>query len=489
MPTQVDLTGQDLGGLTLGPAVYAFTASAQLTNTLTLDGQGNSAAQFVFKIGSTLTTASNSAVLLINGANANNVYWAVGSSATLGTNTAFVGNIVALTSITLNTGASIVCGRALARNGAVTLDNNVITLCAGGGDDDDITEDDLFGLGTAGAQQAAFGASRQFGSTMLAQAAFGLFGGGPDLTGVTPQTYKPMKLGAIESEEERIVNEGYHPRTWRLWTTGFGGKSSLDGSIAAGRADMKSTTGGVGVGLDYQIDQSTLIGIAGGYTYSSFSVDQFSTDGAVHGGNGGLYAMKLYGPLYVAGLVDYAHFSNETNRNIDWVVDETASGDFGSDVYGARTEAGWRYSIGRHNLTPFAGLDMVSVRTDGYVEDSAGILGLTFESSRATSLTSAVGAQYDTWVPLENGQVLRPFARVAWVHEFFPDLGVDSLLTVSPAATFAGQGIFAAKDVARVNTGFGLELTEHTGLFAYFDGEFSGYSQSYAGNGGVKVSW
>jgi outer membrane autotransporter protein len=298
-----------------------------------------------------------------------------------------------------------------------------------------------------------------------------------------------MKLGALESEEERIVNEGYHPRTWRLWTTGFGGTSSLDGSLAAGRADMKSTTGGVGVGLDYQIDRSTLVGIAGGYTYSSFSVDQLSTDGSVQGGHAGLYAVKRYGPMYVAGLVDYAHFSNETDRNINWVVDETASGDFGSDVYGARTEAGWRYSTGRHNVTPFAGLDMVTIRTDGYVEDSVGILGLTFESGRATSLTSALGAQYDTWVQLDNGQILRPFARVAWVHEFFPDLGVDSLLTISPAATFAGEGIFAAEDVARVNTGFGLELTEHTGLFAYFDGEFSGYSQSYAGNGGVKVSW
>jgi len=145
------------------------------------------------------------------------------------------------------------------------------------------------------------------------------------------------------------------------------------------------------------------VGIAGGYTYSSFSVDQLSTDGSVQGGHAGLYAVKRYGPMYVAGLVDYAHFSNETDRNINWVVDETASGDFGSDVYGARTEAGRRYSTGRHNVTPFAGLDMVTIRTDGYVEDSVGILGLTFESDRATSLTSALGAQYDTWVQLENG--------------------------------------------------------------------------------------
>ena len=197
LPAQVDLTGQDLGGLFLGPAVYNFDTSAQLTGVLTLNGLGNPASQFVFQIGSTLTTASNSAVLLINGANGNNVYWAVGSSATLGTNTVFAGNILALTSITLNTGATITCGRALAQNGAVTLDTNTITLCAQGGNGGDITEDELGGEGVAGAQQTAFGASRLFGSAIMAQAAFWMNGGGPDLNGITPQTYRPMKLGAL----------------------------------------------------------------------------------------------------------------------------------------------------------------------------------------------------------------------------------------------------------------------------------------------------
>jgi hypothetical protein len=122
-----NLTSADLGGMTLAPGVYCFNTSAGLTGTLTLDGQGNSAAVFVIQIGSTLTTASSSAVNLIGGAVAGNVFWQIGSSATLGTGTAFSGNIVALQSITLNTGASLV-GRALARNGAVTLDTNAVTL-------------------------------------------------------------------------------------------------------------------------------------------------------------------------------------------------------------------------------------------------------------------------------------------------------------------------------------------------------------------------
>jgi len=126
-----DLTGQDLGGLTLTPGVYCFASSAQLTGTLTLDAQGDSNALFIFRIGSTLTTASASSVLLINSASSCGVLWQLGSSATLGTGTALAGNIVALTSITLNTGASVT-GRVLARNGAVTLDNSHVTVCSGG---------------------------------------------------------------------------------------------------------------------------------------------------------------------------------------------------------------------------------------------------------------------------------------------------------------------------------------------------------------------
>jgi type VI secretion system secreted protein VgrG len=126
-----DLTGQDLGGKTLTPGVYCFSTSAQLTGTLTLNAQGNPNAVFVFKIGSSLTTASAASVLLVNGGSSCGIFWQVGSSATLGTGTSLLGSIVALTSITLNTGASV-SGRVLARNGAVTLDDSHVAVCSGG---------------------------------------------------------------------------------------------------------------------------------------------------------------------------------------------------------------------------------------------------------------------------------------------------------------------------------------------------------------------
>jgi Ice-binding-like len=124
-PCTSTLTG-DLGGRTLTPGVYCYTSSAQLTGTLTLDGGGDPNAVFIFKVGSALTTASNSRVALINGGPCG-VYWQVGSSATLGTGTTFVGTLLASISITLDTGAGILPGRALAQTGAVTLDTNQIT--------------------------------------------------------------------------------------------------------------------------------------------------------------------------------------------------------------------------------------------------------------------------------------------------------------------------------------------------------------------------
>jgi hypothetical protein len=119
--------GEDLSGHAFLPGVYTASSSLLLSSgSVTLNAQGNPNAVFIFQIGTTLTTGSNTSVSLINGAQACNVFWEVGSSATLGTGTHFVGTIMAADSITANTGATI-HGRLLAQTAAVTLENNTIT--------------------------------------------------------------------------------------------------------------------------------------------------------------------------------------------------------------------------------------------------------------------------------------------------------------------------------------------------------------------------
>jgi hypothetical protein len=122
-----NLTGQELGGQTLTPGVYCFDSTAGLTGALTLDAGGDSTATWIFQMGTALTTATNASVVMAGGAKPGNVFWKVGSAATIGTATAFQGNLVAYATITMVSGSSLV-GRALAVHAAVTLDNNHIAL-------------------------------------------------------------------------------------------------------------------------------------------------------------------------------------------------------------------------------------------------------------------------------------------------------------------------------------------------------------------------
>jgi hypothetical protein len=124
--------GADLAGLTLNPGVYTVAAgTTNLSGTLILDGLGDADALWVFQFSSTLITSPGSVVNVINAGTGSGLFWNVGSSATLGTTTSFEGNILALTSISLNTGATIGCGRALSATTQVTMQMNTIGIgCA-----------------------------------------------------------------------------------------------------------------------------------------------------------------------------------------------------------------------------------------------------------------------------------------------------------------------------------------------------------------------
>ena len=201
LPT-TGLLPADLAGQVLVGGVYEFIGGAALnTGVLTLNGQNNPDSLWAFKIASTLDTATGSSVILINGADPNRVFWAVGSSASLGASSVFQGTIVAQASISMLNAASIVCGRAIALEGEVTMINNTVTVCVSedddGGDDDvdDIPIDELGGEGVSGTEQTAFDASRLFGSTMLAQTVFpALAVGGPGSGQAPGDPPKSMRL-------------------------------------------------------------------------------------------------------------------------------------------------------------------------------------------------------------------------------------------------------------------------------------------------------
>ena len=369
-PATADLTGQDLGGQTLTAGVYNYSTSAQLTGTLTLDAQGDSNAVFIIKIGSTLTTASASSVQLINGAQGRNVYFQVGSSATLGTETTFAGKIFALTSITLGTGADIACGAALARNGAVTLDTNTISICTLAA----ATYDSQLGSSASANQRAVSAAIDRFvagggplplafqvlpgvlSPTELAAAMTQL--SGEFGTGVAPAGMQAMDAflstlsdKAFEDERDAPAQErpelvqrnttisvlGYAPyqqtrqgpfgsirpsefrpspssRLWSVWAAAYAQNTSTDGNSYAGSHNRSSRAAGIAAGVEYRVSADTKIGFALGGGNTRFGLANGSGSGASDVFQAAAYGRSNFGPAYLSAIVAYAWHDVNTHR-------------------------------------------------------------------------------------------------------------------------------------------------------------------------------
>lgn len=406
-PATADLTGQDLGGgRTLTPGVYNFNAAAQLTGPLTLNAQGNPNAVFIFNIGSSLTTASASTISLIGGAQGKNVFFRVGSSATLGTATMFVGDILALTSITLNNGASITCGAALARNGAVTLDTNNILIprlaqCMGpllplvgptvpGGTSIppgtivSVLNDAFAANGTLppgflnltnlSAAELASALTQITGEagTGLAPAGFQAmnsflrlvlnpYPGGPfaDDRFASPNDAPAPVLHArgylaeappsataqffgSRTREGAIVPDA---RLWNVWGAAYGGQSTTDGSALAGTHDRSIATASFSTGMDYRVSADTVVGfaLAGGGT--DYSLSGGLGGGHTDMGQAALYSFTRFDAAYVSAALAYAGHWATTDRQLSFgSLDRLRAKFFASDV-GGRIESGYRFAV------------------------------------------------------------------------------------------------------------------------------------------------
>ncbi|WP_213769325.1 ice-binding family protein [Bradyrhizobium sp. dw_78] len=325
-PTTANLTGQNLGGLTLTPGVYSFASAAQLTGALTLNGLGNPNAVFIFNIGTALTTANASVVNLINGAQGGNVFWRVGSSATLGTTTSFVGDILANASITLNTGARITCGAAWSSTGAVALDTNTIALCdliaaagigMGGGSGGggvilgptgvpliasmlpSVANDSQRAVATAIDTFVARGGALPLGflglfnlspgnlanalTQIQGEAGTGFAQAGvqamnsflslvtnpyAEYRGFAPESPLPRPALYYKALNQAVVD----PRRWNIWAAGYGGQSNLNGDAAAGSHDLTARAYGFATGLDYRVAPRTIVGFALGGGGTNFGL-------------------------------------------------------------------------------------------------------------------------------------------------------------------------------------------------------------------------
>jgi outer membrane autotransporter protein len=341
----------------------------------------------------------------------------------------------------------------------------------------------LSGEGLTGQQQTALNAGNLFVTTVLGQATFWSDNRSNDIFG--------LKDGGSLKDSPGF--EGAFAGRSRAWASGFGQYATLDGDSTAGTATLKSHSSGVATGVDYEVNRDVLAGIAGGFSNSNFSVADRATTGTVDGGHFGVYGLARSGAFYVAGVAEYAHYDNTTNRLVAGVGPvEQEKGKFSSDEWLARLEAGYKREWSGVNVTPFAGLQVTQLSNGAFSEASvggAGVLGLHVNAQTIDSDKSFAGVQLDTKTVVGEGWVLTPYARFSWEHEFSTDRRNTAFLLALPSQSFTVAGASAAEDALRFNTGFKLDINANVAVFAAFDGEFSDRGNSYSGTGGVKFRW
>ncbi len=501
-----DLTGQDLGGMTLSAGVYNFDSSAGLAvgQTLTLDGGGNPDAIFVFNIGSTLTVGSGASVVLQNEAQGGNVFYRIGSSATLDTTADMQGQIVALTSITLNTSASINCGAAFARNGSVTLDSNLIQICtlAGQGFDTAADNPDLTlnpdSVATALSNHVAGGGVLPTGLAILAatqtpeELAANLSGlAGEGSTGVGPmglqsvdafldtvirsgdtprgQTMAPRREGVPVGLVPEKINGTYtgkygrqdpeaghqppaHPpalapqsRNWDVWAAGYGARNTTDGDAAMGAQERTSATKGLAAGLNFAPNDRTNVGIALSGNSADFALSNGSGTGTGESVFVALRGRTSSDRAYVKAALAYGRSDITTDRTVTIAGVDRFTAKTTADTVAAHIEAGYKTG----SFTPFVGLRAKSVKTPAYAETTvagSSSYALQYDAQTTTSLRSELGVDLQWSNEMAGGSPVVFGIRAAWAHEFATnEPGTRAFQTV-PGAAFAVSGATQDRD-------------------------------------------
>lgn len=529
----------DLGGRTLTAGVYSFASSAQMTGTLTLDGGPDSV--FIIQVGGSLTTATSSAVLLTGGAQASNVFFVVGESATLGTTTAFVGQILAGTSITLNTSATILCGAALTQTGAVTLDTNTINVCTFTTEPEEIADilgDDITGTGGSiltaiddyvtdgGTLPLSFQLLALLSPTELAEALeqmSGEAGGGVapagmqgmdsflDLLGGTPGGGMSVVTGHDQPVSGGTVSVmGYAPSMpqaggeafaafdepapmsrsgdWKVWAAGFGGRSEIDGDADAGTHDRATNDFGVAFGVERQVTEDLMFGLAvsGGGTNFSLADSLGSGDTAML--QAAAYARSDFDQAYLAAAVAVGIHRVSLDRFLTFAGDDHFTGDYNASGFAGEIEAG--YHIGW--LTPYAALRGQSFSTPAYSEETvsgASTFALDYEANTATSLRSEVGARADWSMPAGEAGTLTLHAGAAWLHDIRSDSELMASFQALPGSSFEVESATPAADSLLASIGAQLDMGNGVGIGASVSGEYAANAVSYGGKASLSYNW
>jgi uncharacterized protein with beta-barrel porin domain len=366
--------------------------------------------------------------------------------------------------------------------------------------------DSLSGEGVSGAEQTIFAANELFMGTISNQTQFWLSSKSQGQNSVMYYADEPLSFAASgpQNPASAALSAASHRQPlWRLWAQGYGDAASVNGENSLGTARLSYGGGGLAVGADYVAKPDTLIGVAFGGNFSTFDVPDRATSGTVDGGQFALYAAQRWGTLYATGIVGFDFYQNNEKRFVlvpgsslalvpVATIAENLTGDFGSESFNTRFEAGWRTSVQGINITPFAALEYSALNLSSFSEQGNGappVAGLDFASRWVNSLPLSLGAQVDSIAFTSSTHPLTYWARFAWVHEFEPSRTISASFLAAPGYDFLIKGAIAPNNAAQLGVGLKLGLTKTVSFLANFTGDFSGVGNSYAGSLGIQLAW
>ncbi|TGD63645.1 DUF3494 domain-containing protein [Tabrizicola sp. WMC-M-20] len=543
-----DLTGMDLGGMTLMGGVYNFDGSASIATgqTLTLDGGGNPDTVFIFNIGSTLITESASRVQLVKGAQGGNVFYRVGSSATLHTSSVLEGQIVALTSITMNTSASVNCGAVFARNGSVTLDTNTIRICtlAAPVFNDVITDSTLTGneraVSDALSNFVAGGGTLPLGFAILAatqtpaELAISLSQlSGQVSTGVAPMgiqatdyfldallrsgrtsysTPKPLRNDGVPVGLVREkINTAYTGKygldptsgaatlydadsmaapspDWTMWVSGYGSRSTTDGDLSLGHAARTTTNKGVAVGLNFAPSDATNFGVALAWSKADFLLSDAMGSGTSDTLFLGLRGRTVSERGYLEGAIAVGRGDIRTDRTVTIAAFDRLGAETTGNALAAHVEAGYHMGV----FTPFVGLRAQSFKTAAYAESAVSgsdSYALAYEAATTTSVRSELGVDMQWSQALGRNSATSFGIRAAWGHEFASDPTNRPSFASVPGASFAVTGATQSRDSVTLSANMGVATANGLTIDGGLTAEYASNARDYGGSIKMGYRW
>ena len=277
------------------------------------------------------------------------------------------------------------------------------------------------------------------------------------------------------------------------WMSGIGSTGSIGGNANASGLDY--SLGGTAFGLDYRLNQSLLLGVAGGYVSGSQSVNGFAGDSDVDTLSVAAYASFTQGAFYADALAGYANASNSLQRIIGspGLAPGIADGDTDAGQFLGQIETGYRFDFEtpfKSSITPFGRLQVVSIDQDGFTETGSSPYNLSVASQSTTSVRTTFGADFNASVDLGNGMPLDLGLRLGWVHEFGDTVqSMTAAFASAPGADFTVFGATPQRDSALVGFSATARITDNSSIFVSYDGELGGGNDNHQLWGGFKLTW